>query len=291
MSFLKLVEKNIASLMLNTKFRIGFILLIFIIILGSFSIFSPPYYKQWYKLPIDQPPRLSTGVLYILGTTTNGRSVFYILVNAIINSLVIGLFTALIASHIGLFAGIGAGVKGGVVEKVIMFLADVLIVIPALPLYILLAMFLRKILTIYTIGLIISITSWAWPARQVRAIVMSLREREYMLTAKLSGMSLMKIIMSEIFPHLLGWHLANFTNTVLYSIASETSLAILGLSILQEDTLGTMIYWALQYGALYRGLVWWIIPPVAIIILLFASLYMISLGLSEYINPRLRKLR
>jgi len=291
MSFLRSFRRNITSLMFNIKFRVGFILLISIIILSIFSFSSPPYYKQWYKLPTDQPPKLSIDITYVLGTTTNGRSVFYILVNAIINSLIIGLFTALIASHLGLFAGIVAGTKGGVVEKIIMFLADILIVIPALPLYILLAMFLRKILTIYTIGLIISITSWAWPARQVRAIVMSLRERDYILTAKLSGMNSIKIVVSEIFPHLLGWHLANFTNTVLYSIASETSLAILGLSILQEDTLGTMIYWALQYGALYRGLIWWIIPPVVTIILLFASLYLISLGLSEYINPKLRKLR
>ncbi|RLG76023.1 MAG: ABC transporter permease [Thermoprotei archaeon] len=276
------------NLIRNTKFRVGFILLVIIVILGSFSVYSPPYYKQWYRLPIDQPPRLSADLQYILGTTSNGRSVFYILVNAIKNSFIIGLFTALIASHIGLLAGLVAGFRGGVVDKTIMLLADVIIVIPALPLYILLAMFLRKVLTIYTIGLIVSVTSWAWPTRQVRALTMSLIEREFVITAKLSGMSSMKIIVSEIFPYILGWHLANFTNTVLYAIGSESSLAVLGLSILHEDTLGTMIYWALQYGALYRGLVWWVVPPVIVIILIFTSLYLISLGISEYINPRLR---
>lgn len=269
------------------KFRIGFIMLIAILLLASFSIATPGYYKNWYYFKKDTPPML-TSLDYILGITTNGRSVFWALVNAIVNSLTIALVTTLVASHIGLFVGMIAGIKGGWVDRVLMFLTDTFVTIPGFVLLYVLAMALKPIITMPLLGLMISITSWPWPARQVRAIVLSLRDRDFITVARLSGMGTWKIVWSEIFPHLLGWHLVNATNTVLYAIGSEAGLAVLGLSILQEDTLGTMIYWCLHYGAVYRGIWWWFVPPIVVLILLFISLYLISVGLQEYFNPRLR---
>jgi peptide/nickel transport system permease protein len=271
----------------SRKFRIGFTIFVALLCLGAFSITTPSYYKNWYYFRKDTPPQL-TSLDFLLGITTNGRSVFWILVNAIINSLAIAAVTTLIAAHLGLFIGMVAGIRGGWVDKVLMFVTDTFVTIPGFPLLYVMSMVLRPILTMPLLGLLISLTSWPWPARQVRAIVLSLRERDYITVARLSGMGTGKILASEIFPHLLGWHLINSTNTVLYSIGSEAGLAILGLSILQEDTLGTMIYWCQHYGALYRGIWWWIAPPIIALILLFISLYLISAGLQEYFNPRLR---
>lgn len=271
----------------SLKFRLGFTIFIAILCLGAISIATPGYYKNWYYFRKDTPPQL-TSLDFLFGITTNGRSVFWILVNAIINSLAIAAVTTLIASHLGLFIGMVAGIKGGWIDRVLMFITDTFVTIPGFPLLYVLSMTLRPILTLPLLGLLISITSWPWPARQVRAIVLSLRERDYVTVARLSGMGTAKIIISEIFPHLLGWHLINATNTVLYSIGSEAGLAILGLSILQEDTLGTMIYWSQHFGALYRGIWWWITPPITALIILFVSLYLISAGLQEYFNPRLR---
>jgi len=270
----------------NMKFRIGFTVLLILIVFGLSGLLAPSYYKYWYKLPKNLPPMVTIDFTYILGTTSNGRSVFWSLTNAILNSLLIALVTTIIAPNIGLIAGIVSGLKGGIVDRVMMFITDVIIVIPPLPLYIVLAMFLRHYLNMYLLGLIISVTSWAWPSRQVRALMLSLREREFMIVARLSGMRYHKIIFGEVMPHLIGWHLINSTNTVLHSISSEAGLAILGLSILQEDTLGTMIYWAQNYGALYRGIVWWIIPPVIVLVILFISLYLISIGLTEYFTGK-----
>jgi len=272
----------------NLKFKVGFTLFIAMIILGLFSLFSPPWYKSWYGIPKDKPPSL-TSIHMLLGTSSNGRSIFWMITNGILNSIVISLITAVVASHIGLFMGITAGVKGGLVDKLLMFITDSFIVIPGLPLLIVLTMLFKEYLTIPALGLMISITSWPWPSRQVRAIVLSLRERDFMVTARLSGIGTGKIILTEMMPHLLGWHFINATNTVLYAIATEAGLAVVGLSILSEDTLGTIIYWALNYAALYRGIWWWIVPPIIMLVALFVSLYLISTGYTEYLNPRFRR--
>lgn len=277
----------------NRKFRVGFTLIVIVVALALISFLAPPQYIHWYSYPKSVPPQF-TGIDLIFGTTANGRSVFWVFTNAIRNSLIIGMVTALIAPHIGLLIGIITGLKGGVIDRVLMFITDTIIVIPALPLYIIVLMVLKPYISaigspIPFMGLIFSITAWCWPARQVRAIVLSLREREFILTSSLSGNSILRIIVREIIPHLLPWHLINLTNTVLYAIGMETGLSILGLSILDKDTLGTMIYWSLYYSALFRGIWWWYITPIIGIIVVFLAFFLITQGISEYVNPRLRQ--
>ena len=86
-----------------------------------------------------------------------------------------------------------------------------------------------------------------------------MREREFIHTAWFSGESTLTVIRTEIFPYVSSWAVGNFINTVLVAIAVESGLAVIGLSSLQESTLGTMIYWALQYQALLAGRWWWIL--------------------------------
>jgi peptide/nickel transport system permease protein len=288
-SSLKKFERSTAIMYSSSlKFRIGFTLITAIVALGLVSLATPPYHWQWYKLPKDQPPSLSS-IDMIFGTTTNGRSVFWASSNAIINSLTIGLLTALIASHIGLLIGLVAGYKGGLIDRILMLFTDSFVVIPSLPLLIVLSMLLKEVVNIPLMALMISITSWPWPARQVRAIVISLREREFISTAILTGIPGWQVIFKEIMPHVLGWHLINATNTVLYAIGAEIGLSVLGLSILSMDTLGTMIYWStIGYPSLFRGIWWWVLPPIVLTIAIFVSFYLISTAIAERIEPRLR---
>lgn len=273
----------------SLKFRAGFSVLVAIVAFGAISLATPPYHWQWYKLPKDQPPSLSGGLDALMGTTTNGRSVFWASTNAVINSLAIGILTALVASHLGLLTGLAAGYRGGLVDRTLMLLTDSFVVIPQLPLLIVLAMLLKDVLSVPLMALLISITSWPWPARQVRAIVVSLREREFVFTAILTGIPGWKVILKEMMPHLLGWHLINATNTVLYAIGAEVGLSVLGLSILSTDTLGTMIYWSvIGFPSLFRGIWWWVIPPIVLTIAIFVGLYLISAAVAERVEPRLR---
>ncbi|MEM0445485.1 MAG: ABC transporter permease [Nitrososphaerota archaeon] len=269
----------------SRTFRIGLIMFVALVALGvgvgSFSPFDP---RRWYLVTPNRPP----GLDYLLGTTTNGQDVFWLLTWSIRNSLIIGLVTAMVASHVGLLLGMLAGARGGLLDRVLMVITDSFVVIPALPTLILLAVLLRDVMTIPLMGLIISIFSWPWPSRQVRAMVLSLRERDFISTSIFSGYGVWGRVVRDYLPFILPWHLVNLTNTVLFAISSEAALAVIGVSILSEATLGVMIYWALNYSALFRGLWWWLISPVITIILVFVSLFLISKGISDYSNPRLR---
>ena len=77
-----------------------------------------------------------------------------------------------------------------------------------------------------------------------------MREREFVNVAWFSGESPFRILTRHIFPYIAGWSMANFINTILVVIATESALAVIGLSNAQQATLGTMIYWAIQYQAL-----------------------------------------
>ncbi|GBC70337.1 Putative peptide transport permease protein [Candidatus Calditenuaceae archaeon HR02] len=269
----------------SRSFRVGLVIFAVMIMLGvgvsSFSPFDP---RRWYLVPPNRPP----GLEFLLGTTTNGQDVFWLLTWSIKNSLIIGLITAMVASHIGLILGMLAGARGGLADRMLMILTDSFVVIPSLPTLILLAVLLRDVMTIPLMGLIISIFSWPWPSRQVRAMVLSLRERDFIATSIFSGYGVMGRVFRDYLPFIIPWHLVNLTNTVLFAISSEAALAVIGVSILSEATLGVMIYWALNYSALFRGLWWWLISPVITIILVFVSLFLISKGISDYSNPRLR---
>lgn len=277
------------TLLRYTRFRIGLAIFIAMVLLALASLASPPEYKRWYAYPKDRPPQFNLATVdLLLGTTTNGRPVIYIAINALANSLIIGVVTALIGSHIGLLVGLLSGILKGYKESATVLLIDSFVCIPGLPLLIVLAMALKNIITIHTLPLILSVIAWAWPARNVRSITLSVVGREMINLARFSGIKFTGIIIHEVLPYVLGWHLTNFINTIIWAIGMETALAIFGLSILSEDTLGTMIYWALNYNALFRGLWWWMLPPVVMIISIFIGLYFISSSIAFYLNPRLR---
>lgn len=282
-----LFAKTVRTLFGYRRFKVGFIIIAIIAALSIISIFSPPQYKRWYAYPKDRPPQLASLDL-LLGTTTNGRPVFWIMVNALANSLYIGLLTALIGSHTGLLVGLLAGLSRGKVESAFILLIDSFIVMPGLPILIILALALKQSMTIFTIPLILSIIAWAWPARNVRSITLSVVSRDFITIASFSGIKFFSVLLYEVMPYVLGWHLTNFINTIIWAIGMETALAVFGLSILSEDTLGTMIYWVLNYNALFRGLWWWLLPPVVLLISIFIGFYLISVSVSSYLNPRLR---
>jgi len=289
MSKLKYGRRIISNLIdiykTSFKFRFGFTVIFLMCIMGFIlPLFSPVNPRAWYSVPKEQPPSSR----YLLGTTTMGRDVFWELCSSIGKSLTIAVITAMIASHVGLLIGLLAGIRGGLLDRFLMFLTDTFIIIPGFILLVVVVTVLKNFITIPLMGAIISIVSWPWPARQVRSMVLSLRERTFVYTARLSGMNTSKILIFELMPHLLGWHLVNFANTILFSIGTEGSLAIFGLSLLSDNTLGVMLYWAINYYALYRGLWWWISTPIATLVLIFISFYLVSIGLSEYLHRMVR---
>ena len=272
----------------NRKFVFGasiFILLLLLSILGS-RLLGPQALRSGAFAP--RQGLGSVGVL-LLGSTSLGQSILAQLFQAVPNSMLVGLVAATIGTSVGAVVGLLSGYFGGKVDAALRVLIDVFLAVPSLLFLILIASLLRGV-GVPALAIIIGLFAWAWPARAVRAQVLSLKERPFVQVALLSGLSGLEIVWGELMPHLLPWLGANFVNAFIAAILAESGLSILGLGPQQDMTLGMMIYWALNYGALLQNIWWWWATPVLSLIVLFLALYLVHVGLDEVGNPRLRGL-
>lgn len=268
----------------DKKFLFGFVVICILAFLAILSFFSPYNPRSWNVVPKDRPPSLK----YLLGTNSMGQDIFWNTTYALRNSFILGLTTAFVANIIGTIVGLIAGYKGGALDKVLMSINDSFIVLPSLPILIFLSFSLRDKMNMFTMGLIISMFSWPWAGKQVRAQVLSLRERDFTHTAVFSGMNMWRVVFKEHLPFVIPWVIANFINTILSALGMEISLSVLGLSSLEIPTIGTTIYWAMHYQAIFRGIWWWILTPIILSVLFFVALYMLSVSISEFLDPRTR---
>lgn len=269
----------------NAKLASGFIIIIVLVIIAASADFLAPYDVATIGMHApDLPPSFEN----LLGTDTLGRDIFDQLVHSVRQSLIIGFFTGLVGLFVGSAVGIISGYRGGFVDDSLRSITDVFLVIPTIPLLVVLSSYVR-FLTIPALVLILAVFAWPFPARTFRSQVLSLRKREFINMAKLSGMSDLKIVFREILPNMLPYVGTTFANAVSGAILAEVFLEILGLGPQNTTTLGVMIYWAMWRGALIRGILWWVLPPMIAIVLVFVGLQLINIGLDEVYNPRVRK--
>jgi len=279
------VSSLVNTLLLSKTFTLGLCLFLTALIFSVTGGYLLP--RKYYRTGIFSP---STPPSYThpLGTDSLGRDVLAQLCWGTQNSIRVGVIVGLIGTVIGAIIGFISGYYGGILDGILRVITDVFLSIPSLLFLILIAALIRAV-NVETMALIISLFSWSWPARQVRAQVLSLKEREFVLIARLSGMGRLEIIAKELMPHMAQWMGANFINAFLSAILTESALSILGLGPQGEMTLGMMLYWALSYAAMYRGLWWWWLSPALMLVYLFLSLYMLHIGFDEVINPRIRR--
>ncbi|MCB9138153.1 MAG: ABC transporter permease [Caldilineaceae bacterium] len=233
-------------------------------------------------------PKLSPDGEHWLGTDTQGRDVFTVLVLATPRTLIIGLLAGILGVGLGLILGVTSGYMGGTVDSAVRVLADVFMTIPAIAILIVVATNVRS-MTVGLMALIIALLAWRLPTRSIRAQTLSLRERAYIQVAKLNGVGDFEIIIKELLPNLLPYIAATFVSTVSWAILTTIGLEALGLGPQNELTLGMMIYWAQFYGAILRGFWWWWMPPIVVIALIFIGLFFTSAGMDQLVNIRLRK--
>jgi len=267
---------------MRTKLTIGIVLVGIIVLFGlGLSFLAPEDPRIWQTYPRNQRPSAE----HFLGTTALGQDTFWLLSWSIRNSLLLGVSVAFFATLIGVSLGLLAGYRGGWVDRVLSFFMDALIVIPSLPLLILLSAMTKGQTSLLSVGAILVMFNWPFPARQIRAVALSLREREFVNLAWFSGDSIARILWRQMVPYLRRWAVANFINTILVVIAIESSLAFLGLSNDNVPTLGTMIYWALKHQALLAGRWWWLAPPIICIILTFVGFFLMANALVDRHKP------
>lgn len=226
------------------------------------------------------------------GTDAQGRDLFAVAVTGTWLTLYIGLFAGFAGIVIGTILGFTSAFYGGTYDAVVSWLVDVMLTIPGLLVLVVIASTLGdRAVDLNMMALIIALISWRGAARVIRSQVLSMRERSYVMMARLSGMSSMGIIFRELIPNLLPYLGASLVGAVTGAIFASMGLAALGLGPLREPTLGVTIYWVINQSAFVQGLWWWGAVPITIVALIFVMLFMISIGLDELANPRVRRAR
>lgn len=224
----------------------------------------------------------------LLGTDNEGQSVLVNLVYGTRTSLIVGLIAGLIATAIGLFVGLVSGYRGGWLDDVLSAITNVGLAIPAIVVIILVSVSLPK-RNIYTLAVVIGLTAWFWVARAVRAQASSVREREHIDVARLSGAGFWSILARDVLPYLLSYVVMACVLQISGAILFESTLSLLGLGPGDATSLGTMLYWAIAWGSVRTGAWWAFVPPTLMLTLIVFGLLLLQSSLNEVFNPRLRR--
>jgi len=235
---------------------------------------------------VPQPPSAA----HLLGTTNIQQDVLSQLLTGTQPVIVVAFLAGAVATLLSILIGVSAGYFGGLVDDLLSVLINVSLVLPALPLLIVLTGFLGSSSSANDplIALIIAVTGWAWGARVLRVQVLSLRNRDFVESARLIGERPWRIIAFEIMPSLIPIIASSFLFTVIYAIGTYASIAYLGLINVSHWSWGTMLFNAQSLKAWTSGWWWWFVPPGLAIALLGTSLALLNFGIDEFINPRLR---
>lgn len=268
----------------NAEFAVGAALTTSVVVIAMLSFLSPYPPMDMYVVPLDLPP----GWPHIFGTTSRGQDMFWLLTFAIRNTLLFGLCVALLSRVMALLVGLFSGYKGGWVDRLLMSINDTFIVIPLLPILVLFYFVMRDKLTWGWLAVIMAMLGWAYDARLIRSIAISLRNRDFTRTSIFSGMSTREILQREHLPYVLPIVFSTTLNNINWSIGLEVTLAVLGFTDINTPSIGGMIYWANQHTAMVAGIWWWIAFPVLLLVMVFIGLYLLAVSMNEYIDPRSR---
>lgn len=244
--------------------------------------------KKAYPLSaaLKQPPSLK----YPFGTDFFGRDLLAAMVVGMWQTAFIGLLAGGIGTVVGVVLGFVAAYFGGWIDASIRTLCQILTPIPVLLIQVVVAGSLdKRDVTIVTMAMIVAMLAWMGPTLVIRSQVLTMKERQFVAVAKLSGVSDMGIIFKEILPNLLPFIAAAFVGQVFAAVFASFYLAVLGLGPLREPLLGNIIWAAQSQGAFFNGWWWWPLEPAFAMILILGALALVNMGLDELANPRVRK--
>lgn len=270
----------------SPKMRVGMLILAVFIFLTIFGPLVAPYDPSSTAFM----PNLKPSWIHWLGTTVQGQDVLSQLLVGCRDTMVVGFIAGVIATILSILVGVAAGYMGGRADEGLSLLSNVFLSIPGLPLLIVINSYLPAGTSAnpLVIGVVISLTGWAWGARVLRAQTLSLRDRDFVEASRIIGESRRRIMFAEIGPNLLPILTSSLLFTILYSVGVFTTLAFLGLTSLSTWNWGTMLYWATTNNAVLAQEWWWFLPPGIAIALVGTGLALLNFGIDEFINPRLR---
>lgn len=225
-----------------------------------------------------------------LGTTSYGQDIFAQFVWGARNSLLIAVVAGFLSTILSAILGVTAGYLGGTADGILSMITDVFLVIPAFPLVIVLAAYSKSGGNLMIIAVLV-LTGWSYGARQLRAQVLSLRNRDFLTAARLRGERTPRIITHEILPNMVSLLVANFLGASVYAILTAAGLQFVGLGNVNTNSWGTMLYWAQNNEALQAGIPLWAIAPGVGIAVLGGAFALLNYAFDEISNPMLKPVR
>jgi peptide/nickel transport system permease protein len=269
----------------NNKLRIGLSIVLFFVVLT----FVGPLLTQYKPDEFVGPPSSPPSSKFWFGTTTFGEDVFTQLVYGLGSTFMVGLIGGGLGTLLGVLIGFTAGYRGGLVDELLNMLTNIVLSVPALVVLLIIAAYLQ-VRSLFTESIFIAFFAWPWAARAIRAQTFSLRIRDFVDLARLSGMSSLKIIFTEIAPNMMSYLLLVFILQFGGAILTAATLDFIGLGPTNAISLGLMMNMAVLWGALILGTWWWFIPPGVAITAIVGALYVTNVGLDEVFNPKLREM-
>lgn len=281
-------RRSAALRRLPTKARVGAVILGLFVLVAIIGPWIAPYDPS-ATIPTQAIPK-APNAAHLLGTTASGQDILSQILVGTRSTVVLALLTGVIATVLSVLFGVCAGFLGGLADEGLSLLANVFLVLPALPLLVVILGYLPHAGELPT-ALVLAGLAWPWGARVIRAQTLTLRNRDYVAAARETGERTWRIICCEVLPNEIGLIAASFVGTVLYAIMTSVVLAFLGVSDLSRWSLGTILYWAQNGNAIELNAWWWYAPPGICVALLGMSLVLLNYGLDELGNPRLRSTR
>jgi peptide/nickel transport system permease protein len=235
------------------------------------------------------PPAQRPSARFWFGTTMFGQDVFAQFTHGLRSTFLVGVLGGGLAAVIGMLIGFTAGYRGGLVDEVLNMVTNVVLVIPTLAVLLVIAAYLR-VRGVVPEALFIGLFSWPWVARAIRAQTFSLRSREFVDLARLSGLSGPKIVLKEVAPNMSSYLFMTFILLFGGAVLIAATLDFIGLGPTEGISLGLMMNNAVLWSALPLGMWWWFVPPGLGITIIVGALYIMNVGLDEVFNPKLREM-
>jgi peptide/nickel transport system permease protein len=270
----------------NNKLRVGLTIILFFLVLTFVGPMLTHYDPYDYVNPNGAQPPSSE---YWFGTTMFGQDVFAQFVQGLKASFLVGIVGGGLGTLLGMLVGFTAGYRGGVVDEILNMLTNIVLVIPTLAVLLIIVAYL-EVRGVLIESVFIGCTAWPWAARAIRAQTFSLRSRDFVDLARLSGMKPWKILFTEIAPNMMSYLLLVFILQFGGAILIAATLDFIGLGPTNAVSLGLMMNNAVLWGALLLGVWWWFVPPGVAITAIVGALYVTNVGLDEVFNPKLREM-
>jgi len=275
------------SVLRSRKALIGLVIFgVFTVLAAVPQLFTPV--TEPNKLAF--PPALPPSGDHPLGTTSLGQDIWAQLVYGTRQSLVIALVAGFFATVLSVLVGVSAAYLGGLADDLFSMVINIFLIIPTFPLIIILATYAGKGTTTVVLVVLV-LTGWSYGANQLRAQALSLRNRDFLESARVRGERRTYIILYEMLPTMTSLIVANFLGAALYSVLTAAGLQFLGLGDPNSISWGTMLYWSQNQQALQSGMPLWSIAPGLCVALLGVSFALLNYAFDELSNPALRPVR